>query len=170
MSSVTLTSLSELTPSLPTMSGDYNCRVEFCVIITSSASGSTTTVIAASLGVIVVISIALVITITGAIVCLRNRRIIVWCDMRRRRPSSHATATTDLDKEQVTELATVIYDTPNVIKEHTITTQENVAYGGTIPLKENVAYGGRIPLKENVAYGGTIPLQHNEAYQQVYIN
>ena len=63
--------------------------------------------------------------------------------MRRRRPSSHATATTDHDKEQVTELATVIYDTPNVI---TITTQENVAYGGTIPL------------------------QHNEAYQQVNIN
>ena len=90
--------------------------------------------------------------------CLRNRRIIEWCDMRRRRPSSHATATTDHDKEQVTELATVIYDTPNVIKEHTITTQENVAYGGTIP------------LKENVAYGGTIPLEHNEAYQQVYIN
>ena len=54
--------------------------------------------------------------------------IIVWCVMRRRRPSSHATATTDHDKEQVTELATVIYDTPNVIKEHTITTQENVAY------------------------------------------
>ena len=186
--------MSELTPSLPPMPGDYNCRVEFCVIITSSASGSTITVIAASLGVIVVISIALVITITGAIVCLRNRRIIEWCDMRRRRPSSHATATTDHDKEQVTELATVIYDTPNVIKEHTITTQENVAYGGTIPLKENVAYGGTIPLtqvtelatviydtpnvikeytittQENVAYGGTIPLQHNEAYQQVYIN
>ena len=100
--------------------------------------------------------------------------------MRRRRPSSHAT---DHDKEQVTELATVIYDTPNVIKEHTITTQENVAYGGTIPLKKNVAYGGIIPLKENVAYGGTIPLKenvayggtiiplkHNEAYQQVNIN
>ena len=72
--------------------------------------------------------------------------IIVWCVMRRRRPSSHATATTEHDKEQVTELATVIYDKPNVIKEHTITTQENVAYGGTIPL------------------------QHNEAYQQVNIN
>ena len=146
--------MSQLTPSLPTMptSGDYNCKVEFCIIITSSASGSTTTVIAASLGVIVVISIALVIAITGAIVCSRNRRIIVWCDMRRRRPSSHDTATTDHDKEQVTELATVIYDAPNVIKEHTITTQENVAYGGTI-----------IPLKENVAYGGTIPLKHNEA-------
>ena len=70
-SSVTLTSMSELTPSLPTMSGDYNCTTEFCVIITSSASGSTTTVIAASLGVIVVISIVIVITITGAIMCFR---------------------------------------------------------------------------------------------------
>ena len=102
----------------------------------------------------VVISVLIVSVISTAIIT----SIIVWCVMRRRRPSSHATATTDHDKEQVTELATVIYDTPNVIKEHTITTQDNVAYGGTIP------------LKENVAYGGTIPLQHNEAYQQVYIN
>ena len=53
--------------------------------------------------------------------------IIVWCVMRRRRPSSHATATTDHDKEQATELATVIYDTPS--KEQNITTQDNVAYG-----------------------------------------
>ena len=45
----------------------------------------------------------------------------------------------------VTELATVIYDTPHVIKEHNdqsaISTQDNVAYGGTIPLKQNEAYG-----------------------------
>ena len=45
----------------------------------------------------------------------------------------------------VTELATVIYDTPHVIKEHNdqsaISTQDNVAYGGTmIPLKQNEAY------------------------------
>ena len=102
--------------------------------------------------------------------------------MRRRRPSSHATATTDHDKEQVTELATVIYDTPNVIIEHTITTQENAAYGGTIPLTQvtelatviydtpNVIKEHTITTQENVAYGGTIPLQHNEAYQQVNIN
>ena len=116
---------------------------------------------------VVLVSVLIVSVISTAIIT----SIIVWCVMRRRRPSSNATATTDHDKEQVTELATVIYDTPNVIKaEHTITTQENVAYGGTIPLKENVAYGGTIPLKENVAYGGTIPLQHNEAYQQVNIN
>ena len=102
----------------------------------------------------VLVSVLIVSVISTAIIT----SIIVWCVMRRRRPSSHATATTDHDKEQVTELATVIYDTPNVIKEHTITTQENVAYGGTIPLKENVAYGGKIPL------------QHNEAYQQVNID
>ena len=50
-----------------------------------------------------------------------------------RRPSLPA------DDKGVTthELAPVIYDTP-VIKEHndqSISTQDNVAYGGTIPLK-----------------------------------
>ena len=89
----------------------------------------------------VLVSVLTVSVISTAIIT----SIIVWCVMRRR-PSSHDTATTDHDKEQVTELATVIYDTPNVIKEHTITTQDNVAYGGTIPLT------------------------HNEAYQQVNIN
>ena len=78
--------------------------------------------------------------------------IIVWCVMRRR-PSSHATATTsttgtsaDHSDKGVTESdkggtdaeAPVIYDTP--ITQHTITTQHNVAYGGTIPLKHNEAY------------------------------
>ena len=90
----------------------------------------------------VLVSVLIASVISTAIIT----SIIVWYVMRRRRPSSHATATTDHDKEQVTELATVIYDTPNVIKEHTIT------------------------IQENVAYGGTIPLQHNEAYQQVNIN
>ena len=63
--------------------------------------------------------------------------IIVWCVMRRaaQRPSSPA------DDKGVTthELAPVIYDTP-VIKEQSISTQDNVAYGGTIPLKQNEAY------------------------------
>ena len=66
--------------------------------------------------------------------------IIVWCVMRRaaQRPSSPA------DDKGVTihELAPVIYDTP-VIKENnyqSISTQDNVAYGGTIPLKQNEAY------------------------------
>ena len=107
-------------------------------VITSCVSPFTTVTTVST----VVVSVLIVSVISTAIIT----SIIVWCVMRRRRPSSHATATTDHDKEQVTELATVIYDTPNVIKEHTITTQDNVAYGGTIPL------------------------QHNEAYQQVNIN
>ena len=60
--------------------------------------------------------------------------------MRRaaQRPSSPA------DDKGVTthELAPVINDKP-VIKEHndqSISTQDNVAYGGTIPLKQNEAY------------------------------
>ena len=108
----------------------------WCVIISCVSPFSKVTTVSTVLvsGMVLVISTAIITS------------IIVWCVMRRRRPSSHATATTDHDKEQVTELATVIYDTPNVIKEHSITTQENVAYGGTIPL------------------------QHNEAYQQVNIN
>ena len=69
--------------------------------------------------------------------------IIVWCVMRRP-PSPAGTGTAD-DDRGVTELATVIYDTPHVIKEHndqsaTISTQDNVAYGGTIPLNKNEAY------------------------------
>ena len=75
--------------------------------------------------------------------------IIVWCVMRRP-PSPAGTGTADDDKG-VTELATVIYDTPHVIKEHNdqsaISTQDNVAYGGTIPLKKQ-----------------------NEDYEQVHIN
>ena len=75
-------------------------------------------------GVVSAISTAIVTSIT------------VWCVMRR--PSLPA------DDKGVTthELAPVIYDTP-VIKEHndqSISTQDNVAYGGTIPLKQNEAY------------------------------
>ena len=69
----------------------------------------------------------------------------------RRPPSPAGTGTADDDKG-VTELATVICDTPHVIKEHNdqsaiITTQDNVAYGGTIPFKKQ-----------------------NEDYEQVHIN
>ena len=42
--------------------------------------------------------------------------IIVWCVMRR--PPSPAGTGTAADDKAVTELATVIYDTPHVIKEH----------------------------------------------------
>ena len=64
--------------------------------------------------------------------------IIAWCVMRRaaaQRSSSPA------DDKGVTthELAPVIYDTP-VHNDQTISTQDNVAYGGTIPLKQNEAY------------------------------
>ena len=67
--------------------------------------------------------------------------IIVWCVMRRPpSPAGTGTGTADDDKG-VTELATVIYDTPHIIKEHNdqsaISTQDNV---GTIPLKQNEAY------------------------------
>ena len=106
----------------------WPCVITSCVSPFTAVTTVSTVLVS---GTVLVISTAIITS------------IILWCVMR---PSSHATATTDDDKEQVTELATVIYDTPNVIKEHTITTQENVAYGGTIPLK------------------------HNEAYQQVYIN
>ena len=81
----------------------------------------------------VFVSILIVSVISTAIIT----SIIVWCVMRRRRPSSHATATTDHDKEQVTELATVIYDTPNVTTEHTITTQENVKTNGRYKVTES---------------------------------
>ena len=86
----------------------------------------------------VVLVSVLVLVISTAIIT----SIIVWCVMRRR-PSSHATATTSTTG---TSADPVIYDIPNAVKKHTITTQDNVAYGGTIPLK------------------------HNEAYQQVNIN
>ena len=95
----------------------------------------------------VLVSVLIVSVISTAIIT----SIIVWCVMRR--PSSHAapatgTSTDNSDKGVTNELAPVIYDTPSVIKEpDTITTQDNVAYGGV-----------------------TIPLKHNEAYQQAYIN
>ena len=45
------------------------------------------------------------------------------------------------DKSGTHELTSVVCDVP-VLKDHqnqTISTQENVAYGGTIPLQQNVA-------------------------------
>ena len=106
-----------------------------CVIISVCFSLTTVTTVS-----VVLVSVLIVSVISTAIIT----SIIVWCVMRRR-PSSHATATTsttgtsdDHSDKGVTELAPVIYDTP--ITQHTITTQHNVAYGGTIPLKHNEAY------------------------------
>ena len=56
--------------------------------------------------------------------------------------TSTGTGTGTADDKEVTELATVIYDTPHVIKEHNdqsaISTQDNVAYGGIIPHKKQL--------------------------------
>ena len=79
----------------------------------------------------------LVSGVVSAISTATVTSIIVWCVMRRaaRRPSSPA------DDKGVTthELAPVIYDTPEH-NDQSISTQDNVAYGGTIPLKQNEAY------------------------------
>ena len=96
----------------------------FCVIISCVCSPTAVTVSVLVSGVVSAISTAIVTS------------IIVWCVMRRP-PSPAGTGTgTDDDDKGVTELATVIYDTPHIIKEHNdqsaISTQDNVAYGGTI--------------------------------------
>ena len=88
--------------------------------------------IAATTVSVVLVSVLIVSVISTAIIT----SIIVWCVMRRR-PSSHAKATSDASKKHLTP---AIYDTPNAVNEHTIATQDNVAYGGTIPLKHNEAY------------------------------
>ena len=102
--------------------------------------------------VVYVLPLLLSVLVSGVVSAISTAivtSIIVWCVMRRP-PSPAGTGTADDDKG-VTELATVIYDTPHVIKEHNdqsaISTQDNVAYGGTIPLKKQ-----------------------NEAYEQVHIN
>ena len=112
-----------------TVIGEFKIEYLFCVIISCVCSPTAVTVSVLVSGVVSAISTAIVTS------------IIVWCVMRR--PPSPAGTGTDDDKG-VTELATVIYDTPHVIKEHNdqsaISTQDNVAYGGTIPLKQNEAY------------------------------
>ena len=94
----------------------------FCVIISCVCSPTTTAVTVSVLvsGVVSAISPAIVTS------------IIVWCVMRRLPSPAAGTGTAD-DEKGVTELATAIYDTPHVIKEHNdqsaISTQDNVAYG-----------------------------------------
>ena len=106
----------------------------FCVIISCVCSPTAVTVSVLVSGVVSAISTAIVTS------------IIVWCVMRR--PPSPAGTGIAADDKGITELATVIFDTPHVIKDQSaISTQDNVAYGGTIPLKKQ-----------------------NEAYEQVHIN
>ena len=97
-------------------------------MIISCVCSPTTTAVTVSVlvsGVVSAISTAIVTS------------IIVWCVMRR--PPSPA-GTDTADDKGATELATVIYDTPHITKEHNdqsaISTQDNVAYGGTISLKK----------------------------------
>ena len=99
----------------------------FCVIISCVCSPTAVTVSVLVSGVVVsAISTAIVTS------------IIVWCVARRaQRPPS----TAGTDNKEATELATVIYDTPNFNNDQSaISTQDNVAYGGTISLKQNEAY------------------------------
>ena len=103
--------------------GEFNNNVQhdthlFCVIISCVCSPTAVTVSVLVSGVVSAISAAIVTS------------IIVWCVMRRP-PSPAGTGTADDDKG-VTELATVIYDTPHVIKEHNdqsaISTQDNKSF------------------------------------------
>ena len=67
--------------------------------------------------------------------------VIMWCVMKKRSQSKSDRGMQDT-KSGTHELTSVVYDVP-VLKDHqnqTISTQDNVAYGGTIPLQQNVAY------------------------------
>ena len=67
--------------------------------------------------------------------------VIMWCVMKKRSQSKSDRGMQDT-KSGAHELTSVVYDVP-VLKDHqnqTISTQDNVAYGGTIPLQQNVAY------------------------------
>ena len=98
--------------SSSTVIGEHNSKISICQHSLYVFHITVTTVSTAVVAVMVsVISTAIISS------------IIVWCVMKRRRPSSHDTT----DHDKVTELATVIYDTPS--KEQNISTQDNVAYG-----------------------------------------
>ena len=103
------------------------------------SSTTTTTLYVCSPTTTAVTVSVLVSGVVSAISTAIVTSIIVWCVMRRP-PSPAGTGTGTDDDKGVTELATVIYDTPHVIKEHNdqsaISTQDNIAYGGTIPLKK----------------------------------
>ena len=86
------------------------------------------------------VSGVLLLAITVAIVA----SIMMWCVMKKRNKHPQSTSGRGMqdDKSGTHELTSVVYDVP-VLKDHqnqTISTQDNVAYGGNIPLQQNVAY------------------------------
>ena len=89
-------------------------------------------------------ALVLVIGVLSAITTAIVECIIMWCVMKKRykHPQSTSGHYMQDDKSGTHELTSKVNDVP-VLKDHqnqTISTQDNVAYGGTIPLQQNVAY------------------------------
>ena len=87
----------------------------------------------------VLVVTALVSGVLSAITAAIVASIIMWCVMRKtcKHPQSTSGRGMQDDKSGTHELTSVVYDVP-VLKDHqnqTISTQDNVAYGGTIPLQ-----------------------------------
>ena len=94
--------------------------------------------------VTVLVASTLVSGVLSAIAAAIVASIIMWCVMKKRYKHPQSTSGRGMqdDKSGTHELTSVVYDVP-VLKDHqnqTISTQDNVAYGGTIPLQQNVAY------------------------------
>ena len=92
----------------------------------------------------VLVASTLVSGVLSAIAAAIVASIIMWCVMKKRYKHHQSTSGRGMqdDKSSTHELTSVVYDVP-VLKDHqnqTISTQDNVAYGGTIPLQQNVAY------------------------------
>ena len=92
----------------------------------------------------VLVASTLVSGVLSAIAAAIVTSIIMWYLMKKRNKHPQSTSGCGMqdDKSGTHELTSVVYDAP-VLKDHqnqTISTQDNVAYGGTIPLQQNVAY------------------------------
>ena len=92
----------------------------------------------------VLVASILVSGVLSAIATAVVTSITMWYLMKKR--YKHPRSTPDCgmqdDKSGAHELTSVVYDVP-VLKDRqnqTISTQDNVAYGGTIPLQQNVVY------------------------------
>ena len=94
-----------------------------------------------AVSVLVALMSAVVIGVLSATTAAIVASIIMWCVMKKKYKHPQSESTQD-DKNK-NEHTSVVYDVP-VLKDHqnqTISTQDNVAYGGTIlPLQQNVAY------------------------------